>query len=431
MRVALVNEFWGQGAGSERLATAEQAALAARGHDVLFLYGALQPYRRRQGPDSGGASADAGGGGRTGSGSAATLLPHPETAWHAPGILQRAADGSGAGLPDAIARLEAFRPDVVHVHKCPSPRFLAALVERWPVVWTLHDHGAHCPGGTRMHWRSGRPCYRQPGLACAVFAYGERCAPRSPGKLLAAVRDARERLLLLERARLLCVLGDSMRAQLLALGVPAEKVRVVPPPIALPDLPPEPAEPAVLFLGRLAREKGPGCLLEALSRMREKPAAVFVGDGPERARLERRAERLGLASRVRFTGWLDDAGCSEQYARATVVAFPSLWPEPYGLVGPEALAHARPVVAFDVGGVRSWLEDGECGLVVPPGNVDALARALDLLLSDPARARAMGLRGRQRVAARHDPERAWSAVEALLAEARRRSASVTEALPVC
>src|SRR5438034_10653049 len=110
------------------------------------------------------------------------------------------------------------------------------------------------------------------------------------------------------------------------------------------------------------------------------------------------AQRLGVAERVHFRGWLSASELAEELANASVVVVPSLWPEPFGLVGIEALAAGRPCVASATGGITDWLEHGVGGLCVPPGDVKALSAALNELLSDPARQRAMGLAGQRAVA---------------------------------
>ncbi|MGA2164548.1 MAG: glycosyltransferase, partial [Solirubrobacteraceae bacterium] len=84
---------------------------------------------------------------------------------------------------------------------------------------------------------------------------------------------------------------------------------------------------------------------------------------------------------------------------------PSLWPEPFGLVGIEALAAGRPVVASLTGGIPDWLQDGVTGIGVRPGDVRGLALALDELLADPERQRAIGAAGGEMVAIRFSPER--------------------------
>jgi len=80
-----------------------------------------------------------------------------------------------------------------------------------------------------------------------------------------------------------------------------------------------------------------------------------------------------------------------------VVVVPSRWPEPFGIVGIEAMAHGRPVVAFGVGGIPEWLTDGVGGFVVPPADVATMAGRIVSVLANPAEAEAMALRGRARV----------------------------------
>jgi len=107
-----------------------------------------------------------------------------------------------------------------------------------------------------------------------------------------------------------------------------------------------------------------------------------------------------VSERVRFKGWLSAEELAHELAEASMVVVPSVWPEPFGLVGIEALAAGRPVVASATGGIGDWLEDGVSGLCITPGDAPALARALNELLADPAKQRAMGAAGRTTVAAR-------------------------------
>jgi glycosyltransferase involved in cell wall biosynthesis len=159
----------------------------------------------------------------------------------------------------------------------------------------------------------------------------------------------------------------------------------------------------VLFAGRIVTPKGIAVLVRAA---RDVDAEfVICGDGWQLDAMRRLARRLGVEDRVRFTGWLAARDLAPRMAEASVVAMPSLWPEPFGLVGIEAHAAGRPVVASATGGVGDWLQDGVSGLSVKPGDVRDLAAALNELLADPARQAAMGEAGRDIVAARYTPER--------------------------
>jgi glycosyltransferase involved in cell wall biosynthesis len=89
---------------------------------------------------------------------------------------------------------------------------------------------------------------------------------------------------------------------------------------------------------------------------------------------------------------------AEAVEAAQVVLVPSLWPETFGIVGIEAMAHARPVVAYDAGGIAQWLRPGETGCLVPRGDVAGMRAAVAGLIADPIRCRTLGDCGRRRVA---------------------------------
>jgi len=150
-------------------------------------------------------------------------------------------------------------------------------------------------------------------------------------------------------------------------------------------------------VGRLHVQKGHRYLIEAA---REVLAAVpealflFVGYGPERTRLERLARRLGVADRVRFLGYIRDV--KPVLAALDVFVLPSLW-EGMSNAVLEAMAAGLPVVATAVDGSIEQVADGETGLLVPPADAGALARALVRLYRDRSLSDRMGRRGRERV----------------------------------
>jgi glycosyltransferase involved in cell wall biosynthesis len=135
--------------------------------------------------------------------------------------------------------------------------------------------------------------------------------------------------------------------------------------------------------------------------------------------LRSKAAEEGLSSRLHLAGWQDAGAIEWLYQRANIVAFPSVWDEPFGLVGIEAMAHGKPVVAFSVGGVSDWLADGVTGLAVPRRDQQALTDALDRLLNDSALARRLGAAGRARVDHEFSPERHVSLIENLFQRLRR------------
>jgi glycosyltransferase involved in cell wall biosynthesis len=174
----------------------------------------------------------------------------------------------------------------------------------------------------------------------------------------------------------------------------------------------------------MVRSKGVGILIRAARDVDGE--FVLCGDGREVEGLRALAGSLGLGDRVRFTGWLDGGDLAAELADASVVVMPSLWPEPFGLVGIEALAAGRPVVASATGGVLDWLQDGVGGLAVPPGDPALLAQALDEMLADTGRQQEMGQAGKRFVEQRFTADRhverlveIYSQAQALWEAARR------------
>ena len=302
--------------------------------------------------------------------------------------------------------------DLAALHKLPEPGLLEQLRRRFGerLVFWAHDHDLYCP---RRHYYTpfGRTNCRRAfaPLRCALCA--RLSSPRSwkylrpgHGTLLAELRDHHA-----------VVLSLFMRGNLLRNGFASEHVHLIPPVIEVPEE--QPREPGkrplqILFLGQLIRGKGADLLLDALERLDIPWRAVFAGDGGDRARLERRVKASSLRERVTFPGWLSDPG--QALDGCDVVVFPSRWQEPFGLSGAEASAHGKPVVAFDVGGVRAWLEDGVTGFAVPEKNTAALAEKLALLGRDPALRARLGRAGRELVRERFSPERFLSGFDELL-----------------
>jgi rhamnosyl/mannosyltransferase len=184
-----------------------------------------------------------------------------------------------------------------------------------------------------------------------------------------------------------------------ALAAFRDKVVVIPygldpTPYALLD-PPTPAvdgprRPTLLFVGRLVAYKGVDVLLRAMVGV---PASlVLVGDGPLRRTLEALAHELGVEDRVRFAGRVADVERLEWYGRADAVVLPSVSrQEAFGMVQVEAMLSGRPVVSTSLPTGVPWVNrHGETGLVVPPGDVDALRGALVAISSDREARRRLG-----------------------------------------
>ena len=194
--------------------------------------------------------------------------------------------------------------------------------------------------------------------------------------------------------------SDYLREEALRNGFAEDKIDVV-PHFTEKNMGGEivgPEDGSVLFVGRTDPLKGISELLRALSLIREQNwKAYIVGIGDDLHSYKLRAKELGIEHRVLFLSNLAHADLDEYYKRASVLVFPSMSPESFGLVGIEAMSFGRPVVAFDVGGPREWLIDGETGFIVKRGDVLELSRRISQLLGDTETSRSMGFKGRERV----------------------------------
>lgn len=269
----------------------------------------------------------------------------------------------------AIAELA---PDVVHIHWW-FPGGLAAWPGRLGVPVVLTSHGTD-------------------------LFLADRSAP-----LRALARRV------LPRAAQVTVISSPLVERVVALGVPAPRVTVVPMPV--PDAPAPARAPVpgrVLFLGRLVARKGAHVALEAMATLaRTQPAAHLriVGDGPERAALEAQAASLGLGDRVTFVGAVPPSAVAAEYAQAAAFVMPAItdWKgeqEGFGLVLVEAIRAGVPVVASDSGGIGDVVRDRVTGRLVPAGDARALAEALHETLAEPATAVARAQAAAADVAAR-------------------------------
>ena len=271
-----------------------------------------------------------------------------------------------------LLRRERFDLVHAHIYASTTAAAIATLGTGVPLVITEHTEASW--QGWRARWIS-RWVYRQAKHIIAVSTPIER-------RLIERDGLSPDRITVIPNA-----------------VVPSSEVRSD----AHPALPAG-LRPLVGVVARLQREKGVANFLEAAARVAPLlPEAHFViaGDGPLRQELEILAENLGLKSRIRFLGFRSDA--SALIESMDVLVVPSLT-EGSPLVTLEAMAAGVPVVASAVGGIPDQIRHDKEGLLVPPGDTEALGEALLDLLRDPDRARRLGEAGRNRAASQFNHE---------------------------
>ena len=316
-------------------------------------------------------------------------------------------------------------PDLVHLHQVDDPELVAALRERAPVVISAHGYTA-CTSGV-YYFRPGQECTRSHGLACVPNLTLRGCwHSRDPRPLPKAYRRATRGLEALRQADLAVAYSSAVERHLAANGITRRRVLPLFSTMQARSASPEATRRRVVFAGRIVAAKGVDTLIRAARDVDGE--FVLCGDGWQLPAMRGLAARLGVQARIDFRGWLAAEELAQELADASIVVVPSRWPEPFGLVGIEAMAAGRPVIASATGGIGDWLQDGVSGLSVPPGDAAALARALNELLGDPERQRAMGIAGREIVAARFSAEHHVAALLEGYRAAREHWRSTSEPL---
>jgi glycosyltransferase involved in cell wall biosynthesis len=330
-------------------------------------------------------------------------------------------DAPSATAHAAIEReVAAFRPEVAVAHNVMDAGVVEALRAVGRLAYHVHDHRPFCPNGDRVFPRSGRNCTEPLGSACAVHSLTDGCA-YGPRRRTARLIRSRERLRdAIAAADAVIVASRYVGARAVGSGVPEHRIVEVTPPLS-DDAYAQPGAAAnrsrdVVFAGRIVPQKGLDSLIRAVAGIApgRRPRVRAFGDGPALDGARADAERLGVT--LDAPGAVSAAALRAAIDDAALLALPSRWAEPFGYVGIEAFARERAVVAYDVGGVRTWLEDGRNGVVVSAGDEPALGAAIGTLLDDEER------RARLARNARADAERYRVAtiVEALFEAYRPR-----------
>lgn len=365
MKLLFVHDHLGAWAGAEANLFEAASALRDRGHELALLHGAA-----------------------TGRG---------EEPWR-----KLFARRFSAEAPEATGiALREFQPTVVFLHNSPGLNVTAGLAAgEVPVVRMVHDHHLFCLRGCRYSAWSREPCTRAFSPLC-LFPCGGFIQRRPTGWSLAFGDYLRKKqeLALHHRFARLIVASEYMFEELRRNGFGPGQIEIH-APVPGRALPPAPTgadagrRNRIVFAGQIVRGKGVDVLLESLALVEAPFECIIMGDGNHRAHCEALAFRLGLDRCVKFTGYVPAEEVAAYYQTATLAVFSSVWPEPFGLSGLEALRHGLPVVAFDVGGVREWLEDGVNGLLAPWMDRAGFAGRVETLLRDDDYARRLGEQGR-------------------------------------
>jgi glycosyltransferase involved in cell wall biosynthesis len=357
LRVLLVTDWMPKPGGAEAYADSVRAGLSAAGHDVRLL--------------TSGAGSGANG--------TAEFVAYGTTHPAAQAGLQIV---NPFAIEKAWTAVRTFQPDVALVHLFAyhlSPAVLWPL-RSIPTVMMVLDYKIICPLGSKL-LPTGEICEQHAGricrdAGCLSFAHWIRDRIRYVG-IGQAVRQS----------HLVLACSRHMQQELAKHGIASTHLEL---PVALPGraFRRKPSrDPHFVFCGRLSVEKGVLLLVRAFGRLHSRMPLVrltIVGDGPLRDEIETAVRARHLQDAVTFTGWLSPDGVDRQLESAWALVAPSLWAEPLGMVGPEAVVRSVPVIASNKGGFAETIEDEVSGLLVPNGDEIALHRALERVATGAA-----------------------------------------------
>lgn len=399
MKLLFVHQHFGNFGGAETNITITASELQKRGHRVALLYS--QSTGRN------------------------------EAGWQElfPDRFQLPAPGH---VETVEAVLDQYQPDLIYFHNLTDLKILEALLGSGrPVIRMVHDHALYCLRSYKYNYFTRKPCNRPASSACVFPCLASLARNREGGFPLrwASYAEKQKEIRLNRQCHALVTYSEHMKQQLVSNGFHPGKIEICVPLRARNDdelTSSFSSRNLLLFAGQLIRGKGVDILLKALARVRTPFECLILGDGNHRAKCQKLCAKLGLASRVQFLGYVPPAELKGFYLECSTFLMSSLWPEPFGMAGPEAMRYGVPVVAFDAGGIREWLHDGENGFLVSWGNIARFAGAVDALLQNKEMARRLGQHARESIL-RFDVEPQLDTLERLFQRILNQD---TRALPV-
>jgi glycosyltransferase involved in cell wall biosynthesis len=318
-----------------------------------------------------------------------------------------------------VGLIERFAPDVILIHKCESIERISHLALSARTLRMVHDHDIFCMRRHKYFPLNSRVCNLPAGLACyRNLCFLQKAPPGSVFPItLGSLSRQREIISINQQLDGFIVGSPWMRDEMLMNGFAAERVHIIPPvPASLSEVSYSPVTESreILFVGQVIRGKGVDLLLKAVAGLQGDWHLTVAGEGNHLHECKKLASRLGIAEKVNFAGWVNHEQLDDYYSRALFLVVPSRWPEPFGMVGIEAMARGRGVVGFATGGIPYWLTDRQTGLLADEADINGLTECMQQLLDNPAMAAAMGKAALEQVGQRFTHENYLNQMRQLL-----------------
>lgn len=283
--------------------------------------------------------------------------------------------------------------DLFHLHGISDPNLVKLCLKTLPVIRSMHAPIMFCPGKQKFWIKSEKVCTNPFGVHCFYHSFSERCASIRPDNLINNYLNVKFEI---EEAapqyKFILAMSEYMKSEAIFAGISSDNIAVNPYFTTIhndrefiEELVPDSVK-HIVFAGRLHASKGPHLLIKAMQRIfldHEDVVLDIIGDGNFKNELLALIKQLEIPSdKIIFHGWLNHHQTIEHIKKSYLLAFPSIYPEAFGIVGIEAMMCSKPIVAFDVGGVSTWLKDKINGFLVENKNVEIFAEKIKILLDD-------------------------------------------------
>lgn len=279
--------------------------------------------------------------------------------------------------------IEKEKPDLAHFYNTsllsPSP-IIACLQKKIPVIKTFNDYEHVCPDSSKTKWNGF--CGKEMGFV-NCFTCDRKFV--KPSMFQVAYYNTAIKWFELNVFRRVhrVSICKTIKDILFQSGLDSQ---IIYQSIVLPEKPPRiKFTKKILYAGRLSKEKGVSYLLQSMSLVKKERHGVkllVAGDGKEKEDLVKLSKELNIEKQVEFLGWKTKEELKRIYEDVDFLVVPSIWQEPFGLTAVEAMAYGRPVIGFNVSGLRESIDDGKNGFLVNVMDTNSLAEKIIELSGD-------------------------------------------------
>jgi glycosyltransferase involved in cell wall biosynthesis len=328
-------------------------------------------------------------------------------------ILPSIGQASATNLEKEIKSLKGFveknNPDIIHIHSIWNIEFIKECLNLKPCLMTSHDYRWLCPD-SKFYWKYPQcSCDRTPGWACAASSLKNKCLTLRPNLMVRHIQRINKFKQLSPKIRAIITASQYVANRYKKASYPVSKTHVIPyycsfAPLKRPR--PLPKQKCISIIGRTADYKGIDYFLSALGNLPNDVSGCVMGDfGAKKEKdILQKAISANCDKRIKLESWSDRNGVSRLLNKTSILIFPSIWPEPFGIIGLEAMSFGVPVIGSEIGGIPDWLKNGITGYLCKPKSAEEIASFANKILNDPSLMSSMGRAGQESIRKKYLPE---------------------------